>query len=102
MDVAVTGAAGFIGTRLSNYLHQRGKHVIAIVRSTEQARRFHGTGIDVHVCDLARPSPLDPLFKKCWSGGSSGGDIQPARKVVGRLLQRQCRGHEACHGSGRA
>jgi nucleoside-diphosphate-sugar epimerase len=63
MDIAVTGAAGFIGACLSNYLHQHGNHVVAIVRSTEQARRFDGSGIDAHVCDLADPSPLDPVFK---------------------------------------
>jgi nucleoside-diphosphate-sugar epimerase len=63
MDIAVTGAAGFIGARLSSYLHQHGNHVVAIVRSTEQARRFAGSGIDAYVCDLADPSPLDPVFK---------------------------------------
>ena len=64
MDIAVTGATGFIGTRLSKYLHQRGYHVAAVVRTPEQAQRFDGSGIDTHICDLANPTELDPLFKE--------------------------------------
>jgi nucleoside-diphosphate-sugar epimerase len=65
MDVAITGAAGFIGARLSNYLHQRGHRVTAIVRAPEQAQQFEGSGIDAYVCDLGDPgTALDPLFKE--------------------------------------
>jgi nucleoside-diphosphate-sugar epimerase len=63
VDIAVTGASGFIGTRLSKYLHHRGYHVTAVVRCPEQAQRFHGSGINTHVCDLVNPTALEPLFK---------------------------------------
>jgi dihydroflavonol-4-reductase len=64
VDIAVTGASGFIGTRLSKYLHHRGYHVTAVVRSPEQAQRFDGSGINTHICDLDNPTALEPLFKE--------------------------------------
>lgn len=39
MKVAVTGATGFIGTRLVEKLHQQGERVLVLTRNPERARR---------------------------------------------------------------
>lgn len=40
MKVAITGATGFVGTRLVERLHQQGDRVLVLTRNSERARRY--------------------------------------------------------------
>jgi nucleoside-diphosphate-sugar epimerase len=49
----VTGATGFVGSHLCNQLIQAGHQVVALVRSTDKARRLFGSSIDILEGDLS-------------------------------------------------
>lgn len=56
----VTGATGFIGSRLCQRLVAQGWHVRATVRATSQVQRLSDLGIELVPCDLvtsALPAP---------------------------------------------
>jgi len=56
----VTGAAGFVGEHLVQYLSNRGVSVRAMVRRPEQAERLRQWTDEVVVADLTRPETLGP------------------------------------------
>jgi nucleoside-diphosphate-sugar epimerase len=56
-SVAVTGAAGFVGKRLVERLHERGVHVRAMVRDPSAPYPFARPGIALFRCDL--PDAID-------------------------------------------
>jgi nucleoside-diphosphate-sugar epimerase len=63
LNIAITGASGFIGTRLSSYLHECGHHVVALVRSNEKAQAINKKGIATKICDITDQSSLKDAFK---------------------------------------
>ncbi len=53
--IAVTGAAGFIGSAITRRLLERGASVVALAEPAGDRRNLHGLGVDVRpadVCDL--------------------------------------------------
>src|SRR5262249_31505738 len=54
----VTGATGFVGSRLVDELLRRGEPVRALVRDPLQGGALKEAGVDVHVGDLCRPETL--------------------------------------------
>ena len=56
--VFVTGATGFIGSRLVPRLLQRGHTVRALVRRPEQAGHLKALGVHLHPGDVTRPDGL--------------------------------------------
>ena len=63
MKIAITGASGFIGSRLSPYLHERGHDVAALVRSNEKVLSLNKTGIATRICDITDRDSLKEAFK---------------------------------------
>jgi nucleoside-diphosphate-sugar epimerase len=63
MNIAVTGAAGFIGSRLCYYLHERGYKVIALVRSMEKGHLLNEMGISIRIADITDRNTLYKSFE---------------------------------------
>jgi len=63
LKIAVTGASGFIGSRLSRYLHERGHDTVALVRSPEKAQPLRKLGVAARICDIANRESLKEAFK---------------------------------------
>lgn len=63
MKIAVTGASGFVGSKLSLYLHKRGHNLVALVRSKEKSRPFNEAGIATRICDITEKLSLPKAFK---------------------------------------
>ncbi|HWD64270.1 MAG TPA: NmrA family NAD(P)-binding protein [Solirubrobacteraceae bacterium] len=59
-SVLVTGATGFIGSRLAAHLRERGCHVRCLVRDAQRpaARRLEQAGCELHVGDVLDPNSL--------------------------------------------
>ena len=51
--IVITGAAGFIGSRIARRLYERGDEAVAIVRDPARADRLHDLGIRLVTGDLA-------------------------------------------------
>lgn len=60
--IAVTGAAGFIGKNLCNYLQQKGYEVIALIRAGKK-NTFTKKGINERICDVTDINSLENAFK---------------------------------------
>lgn len=61
--VAVTGALGFVASRLIPRLIGRGAAVIAIVRPGRDAARLAAAGVEVRSADLSRPAAHPRAFE---------------------------------------
>jgi nucleoside-diphosphate-sugar epimerase len=63
MKIAVTGASGFIGARLSRYLRERGHEVIALVRKGGRGLPPEAGDVSVRTCDLSDIGSLESAFR---------------------------------------
>ena len=63
MKIAITGASGFIGAKLSRYLGERGHDLIALVRSVEKAQPLNEVGIVTRIADITDQNSLKAAFK---------------------------------------
>jgi dihydroflavonol-4-reductase len=63
MQIAITGASGFIGRNLSHYLRERGYNVIALARSNEKAQALNGQEVIGRVADVTDSDSLKTAFK---------------------------------------
>ena len=64
MIVGITGANGFIGQYLSDYLTSNGIEILAMCRSSEQAQYHAQKGRRVFIGDLTSPNNCDAFVKK--------------------------------------
>ena len=63
MKIAITGASGFIGSRLTPYLHDRGHEVVALVRSNEKTPHLGNAEIATGICDITDRDSLKPALE---------------------------------------
>jgi dihydroflavonol-4-reductase len=63
MNVLVTGASGFTGSHLAQFLRRRGDRVRAMVRPASSRDQLDTTGLDVVVADLLDPESLAAAMK---------------------------------------
>ncbi len=59
MKIAITGASGFIGRNLCEYLRKNGHFIIAIVRSKEKAQSLSKIGCEIREGDVANRNSLE-------------------------------------------
>ena len=64
-DVLVTGATGFIGSRVAKELARRGARVRALARDPAKARDLASPGISVVVGDMADPDSIEKAVQGC-------------------------------------
>jgi nucleoside-diphosphate-sugar epimerase len=64
-DILVTGATGFIGSRVALELVKAGARVRALVRNAAKARVLGGAGISVVNGDMAEPASLASAIRGC-------------------------------------
>ncbi len=57
-SVLITGANGFVGSRLSRYLTEKGYHVIAGVRKTADLSLLQGVPVEYRYGDITQPETL--------------------------------------------
>ena len=62
MNLAVTGASGFIGTNLCRFLKERGHKVVAVVRSEKGARQLEDIELEKKFADLDNNRNLEEAF----------------------------------------
>jgi nucleoside-diphosphate-sugar epimerase len=62
MQIAITGATGFIGHNLTNYLRDRGHNVIALARSAEKAQAMNGSRVMGRAADITDQDSLKTAF----------------------------------------
>lgn len=65
MKICVTGATGFIGKQLSNYLQHSGHEVLALVRSKPAADDGFIDGIKFAIGDVRQAESLKAAFSGC-------------------------------------
>ena len=70
MKVAITGATGFVGTRLVQYLHQQGHDLVVLSREGDRARRVFPTLAFPRVDTVT----YKPLALGEWQGAIAGCD----------------------------
>ncbi|NJL88237.1 MAG: NAD-dependent epimerase/dehydratase family protein, partial [Leptolyngbyaceae cyanobacterium SM1_1_3] len=70
MKVAVTGATGFVGSRLVERLHQEGHSVKVLTRQAERGRRIFPTQAFPNIEVIA----YSPLTSGDWQGAIAGCD----------------------------
>jgi dihydroflavonol-4-reductase len=63
MIIGITGASGFIGRNLSRFLHEKGHHVIALVRSPRFAKDLLDAKIEIRKCDITNCQSLNDAFR---------------------------------------
>jgi nucleoside-diphosphate-sugar epimerase len=56
MKFLVTGATGYVGSRVVQALRRRGHHAVGLVRTVETAERLRAAGVEATLGDLAQPS----------------------------------------------
>lgn len=62
MRIAITGAAGFIGSNLAQYLAQRGYGVIALVHTCNEKQSLQAGGLNMLPADVTDPASLRKAF----------------------------------------
>jgi farnesol dehydrogenase len=62
MKFVITGASGFIGSRLTYYLADKGFEVKALARNREKALPFESKGIPTAIADITNKSTLYEAF----------------------------------------
>jgi uncharacterized protein (TIGR01777 family) len=70
MKVAITGATGFVGTRLVQHLHQQGHELVVLSRDGDRARRVFPTLAFPRVETIT----YTPLVLGNWQGAIAGCD----------------------------
>ncbi len=65
MKICVTGATGFIGKQLSNYLDGAGHDVVALVRSQPEGKAGFNDGIQFAIGDVRDSDSLKAAFEDC-------------------------------------
>jgi uncharacterized protein YbjT (DUF2867 family) len=99
MTVLVTGATGFVGSRLAGKLVERGRDVRCLVRdrTREAARELALAGADLHEGDLLEPRSLegagrgvDVAYYLVHSMGG-GGDFERRERDSARAFARMAR-----------
>lgn len=65
MNIAVTGATGFVGSHLCRLLVERGHKVTALVRPGSPRARLFGGEIGFAEGDITRPETLPAAFQGC-------------------------------------
>jgi uncharacterized protein (TIGR01777 family) len=70
MKVAITGATGFVGTRLVQHLHQQGHELVVLSRDGDRARRVFPTLAFPRVETIT----YTPLALSDWQGAIAGCD----------------------------
>jgi nucleoside-diphosphate-sugar epimerase len=63
MRLAVTGAAGFVGSRLSSFLLSQGHDVVAISRQPDSCDDVRREGAEVRVADVRIPAQIDSALE---------------------------------------
>jgi len=63
--IAVTGAAGFVGSRLIRLLRAEGLPVRGVVRSTRDVAPLRDLGCEIAVADVRERRSLEPAFAGC-------------------------------------
>jgi uncharacterized protein (TIGR01777 family) len=110
--VAITGATGLIGKRISRILVEKGAEVVALVRDTRRARELLGDDVSYATWDFDRPEAGDwrealaradavvhlagtPLFSKRWNPAfkerMSASRVQGTRQLVDAILASERR-----------
>jgi dihydroflavonol-4-reductase len=59
MNALVTGATGFVGSRLARALLESGARVRCLVRDAARAHELRDAGAELHEGDLLRPETLE-------------------------------------------
>jgi nucleoside-diphosphate-sugar epimerase len=67
MKAFVTGATGFLGSRIAALLRARGDDVVVLVRSREKASTLEDIGCDLVIGDLADEPAIERATKGCDS-----------------------------------
>lgn len=65
MQIAITGATGFLGAALCHALHAQGHTIIAITRGTTDRWRLADLSIEFRVADITDPSTLPAALQNC-------------------------------------
>jgi uncharacterized protein YbjT (DUF2867 family) len=61
--IAVIGATGYVGDKLSRHLAEGGKDVAALARSPEKATDLSNAGCEVREADVLKPDTLGPALE---------------------------------------
>ncbi len=64
MRLFLTGATGFIGSRIAEELKRNGHQVIGLARSQESAERLREAGIEIHLGTIDEPDTLLPAVER--------------------------------------
>lgn len=64
MRVLITGATGFLGMALTEFLAHKGFTVVATGRDPQRCATLRARGFETHICDLSRPLAPD-MFGPC-------------------------------------
>jgi uncharacterized protein YbjT (DUF2867 family) len=94
MNALVTGATGFVGSRLAQTLLASGERVRCLVRDTARARALGEAGAELHEGDLLRPETLegagrdmDVAYYLVHSmGRGAGGDFEERERTSARAF----------------
>ncbi len=92
----VSGATGFIGSRLAERLAAEGAHVKMLVRDPVKGRSLSNKGINIYWGDITYPESLPPAMRGCQivfhCAAATGGSIEEAQagNVVGTRNIVEC------------
>lgn len=95
MKLLVTGATGYLGSRVVQSLLRRGHQVVGLVRSVEGAERVRAAGAEVALGDLAQPASFLPVALRTdgviHTAFGHGADFMAAveeeRRAIGALIE---------------
>lgn len=94
LRVFVTGATGYIGTRVVAALARDGHRVAGLARSDAAGRRLHASGVAVHRGDLRAPETVLPALDESDAvvhiplAHDFGGDAESDAVVTARMLSQ--------------